>query len=747
MGLDGKGSHQVCFLSREWSRQAELSVTASDASWEVGRRRPVSLFSHPTWASLPGECIDRGRTYVTGPISRPSLMKRAIVGQRPVYSSHVDVVLLFSLPCPLSPSPRRPQPQRALTGEPPQTLIPQAPLDAKKRVRMQSGPSSSTSQQQQPQPGQQQPSQSQSSLPPPPQSVSLSPLLQYQQQGGNGFVGAVAGFPDASTNNSGGPANSGASNPASPFLQNSKLVNGGFGFNGLPPPPSVVVGGAGAGVAGAGAGGQQQPNGSIPTAAAEAASGAAGGQQVQLQAMQLQQQIQAMQQQQIMAGMSGMMPGVPSIGVAGMVRLLWLACMPVVGRRREARVPVAPHPPRIHSFSFCDDTGANSPSLMRSILAGWLWRTAADGTDEPSSNDGQLRCVVNPRLIAPLHTTGELTMLFSPSPQAQPLPLPLLLVSRSVDLAYRLGPRGPRPLTLQARLLSPPAAAANNQTGRTVYVGNLPADASVDELLNLVRFGPIESVRLLPEKSCVFISFLDGSTAAAFHADASVKKLALHGQELKIGWGKPSNVPAQVAQAITQHQATRNVYLGGLDDETTEQTLRDDLSRFGPIDQVKIVRDKNIGFVHFLTITTAAKVVNTLPTEPEWLGKRVNYGKDRCAYVCVVRCPTLPFPRCSLSDGCLCPSSRSPKAQQAAVQAAQAQAQAAVGVPIPNSPFMNYAAATGAAFPTQFGAFGGMMGMDMGGGIGLMQAQAGNRTVSRSSSLSSGGPIADGLTF
>jgi hypothetical protein len=61
------------------------------------------------------------------------------------------------------------------------------------------------------------------------------------------------------------------------------------------------------------------------------------------------------------------------------------------------------------------------------------------------------------------------------------------------------------------------AAAANNQTGRTVYVGNLPPEASVDELLNLVRFGPIESVRLLPEKSCVFISFLDGSTAAAFH--------------------------------------------------------------------------------------------------------------------------------------------------------------------------------------------------------------------------------------
>lgn len=177
------------------------------------------------------------------------------------------------------------------------------------------------------------------------------------------------------------------------------------------------------------------------------------------------------------------------------------------------------------------------------------------------------------------------------------------------------------------------AAAANNQTGRTVYVGNLPADASVDELLNLVRFGPLESVRVLPEKSCVFISFLDGATAAAFHADASVKKLALHGQELKIGWGKPSPVPSQVMLSIQQSNASRNVYLGGLDENMTEEMLRDELSRFGLIDQVKIVRDKNIGFVHFLSISVATKVVATLPTEPAWAGKRVNYGKDRCAYV------------------------------------------------------------------------------------------------------------------
>lgn len=181
--------------------------------------------------------------------------------------------------------------------------------------------------------------------------------------------------------------------------------------------------------------------------------------------------------------------------------------------------------------------------------------------------------------------------------------------------------------------VSQAGAGGNGQTGRTVYVGNLPADAAVDELLSQVRFGPIDTVKVLPEKNCAFISFLDPTTAAAFHSDALMRKVQLHGQELKIGWGKPSAVPTNVVMAVQQNGATRNVYLGNLEENETEQSLRDDLSRFGPIDQVKIVRDKNIGFIHFLSIATAIKVVQSLATEPAWAGKRVHYGKDRCAYV------------------------------------------------------------------------------------------------------------------
>jgi len=174
-------------------------------------------------------------------------------------------------------------------------------------------------------------------------------------------------------------------------------------------------------------------------------------------------------------------------------------------------------------------------------------------------------------------------------------------------------------------------ATPTNATGRTVYLGNLPPDSPVDEILNQVRVGPIESVRILADKSCAFISFMDGAAAMSFYQDASTRKILIQGQELKVGWGKASPVPVNVQVAVSTQNATRNVYLGSLDETITENTLREDLSKYGPIDTVKIVREKNIGFVHFLTIASAMKAVQTLPTEPKYANKKVNYGKDRCA--------------------------------------------------------------------------------------------------------------------
>ncbi|MBA7489989.1 hypothetical protein ES702_00523 [subsurface metagenome] len=171
-------------------------------------------------------------------------------------------------------------------------------------------------------------------------------------------------------------------------------------------------------------------------------------------------------------------------------------------------------------------------------------------------------------------------------------------------------------------------------TSRTVYLGNIPADTSAEEILNHVRSGQIESVRLLPDKNCAFISFLDSSSATHFHSDAILKKLNIKGHDIKIGWGKPSQVPTSVALAAQQSAASRNVYLGNLPEDITEDEIRNDLGKFGQIDTIKMVPEKAIAFVHFLSIGNAIKTVAQLPQDPKWQPpRRVFYGKDRCAYV------------------------------------------------------------------------------------------------------------------
>jgi RNA recognition motif-containing protein len=181
---------------------------------------------------------------------------------------------------------------------------------------------------------------------------------------------------------------------------------------------------------------------------------------------------------------------------------------------------------------------------------------------------------------------------------------------------------------------SSPVSGVVTGTSRTVYLGNIPPDTSAEEILGHVRSGQIESVRLLPDKNCAFISFLDASSATHFHSDAILKKLCIKGQDIKVGWGKPSQVPTSVALAVQQSGASRNVYLGNLAEETTEEELREDLCKFGAIDTIKLVREKSIAFVHYLSIANAIKAVSQLPQEAKWQApRRVYYGKDRCAYV------------------------------------------------------------------------------------------------------------------
>ena len=175
---------------------------------------------------------------------------------------------------------------------------------------------------------------------------------------------------------------------------------------------------------------------------------------------------------------------------------------------------------------------------------------------------------------------------------------------------------------------------------RTVYLGNIPADIQPNELLDYVRLGILELVKILPQKNCAFISFVDPQSALLFHLDCMLKRLNIKGNDIKIGWGHNTPILPTVLELIQRDGATRNVYLGNLGNvngsqrvKISEEELREDLLVYGVIDCIKIIPDKGIAFVHFLLILSAIRCVLSLPQKQKYMDKKCFYGKDRCAFI------------------------------------------------------------------------------------------------------------------
>lgn len=190
-----------------------------------------------------------------------------------------------------------------------------------------------------------------------------------------------------------------------------------------------------------------------------------------------------------------------------------------------------------------------------------------------------------------------------------------------------------------AGLSQPQNAVSQGQPAlRTVYLGNIPLDIEPNELLDYVRSGILENVKILPSKNCAFISFIDQQSALLFHSDCILKKLNIKGNDIRVGWAKNTPIQPAVKEAIQRDGATRNVYLGNLHNPVTgqmisEEDLREDLSCYGVIDCIKIIAEKGIAFIHFLSILSAVRCVSNLPLKDKYLDKKCFYGKDRCAFI------------------------------------------------------------------------------------------------------------------
>jgi RNA recognition motif-containing protein len=148
---------------------------------------------------------------------------------------------------------------------------------------------------------------------------------------------------------------------------------------------------------------------------------------------------------------------------------------------------------------------------------------------------------------------------------------------------------------------------------RTVYLGNIHPETTAEDLCNAIRGGVLQSIRFMQDKhiavcfrlhsNCVatslirsvqFVTFVDPAAAFTFFQVASYQGLTLNNRRLKIGWGKNSG-PLPPSLALAVHSgATRNVYIGNIEDFETfsEERLKRDFGEYGDIELVNFLKEK-----------------------------------------------------------------------------------------------------------------------------------------------------------
>ncbi|TFK55233.1 hypothetical protein OE88DRAFT_1018510 [Heliocybe sulcata] len=217
-------------------------------------------------------------------------------------------------------------------------------------------------------------------------------------------------------------------------------------------------------------------------------------------------------------------------------------------------------------------------------------------------------------------------------------------VSGSRGSPYLLAPGN------QGRAVSPKSENSSTQIQtptRSLWIGNLDSSVTAEQLIHVFApYGAIESLRLLPEKECGFVNFVDMGDAIRAKEDV-LNRLGgnigmPNGQTVRIGFGKADSAPVAPAKgtnvsnasatppgssanknnnanaglagmdAQLQSTPTRALWIGSIPSTTTPATILSVFSPFGPIESARVLTHKNCGFINFERLDDAVRARKAL---------------------------------------------------------------------------------------------------------------------------------------
>ncbi|KAH7930832.1 hypothetical protein BV22DRAFT_1124596 [Leucogyrophana mollusca] len=199
----------------------------------------------------------------------------------------------------------------------------------------------------------------------------------------------------------------------------------------------------------------------------------------------------------------------------------------------------------------------------------------------------------------------------------------------------------------QGRAVSPKSENNTSQIQtptRSLWIGNLDSAVTSEQLIHVFApYGAIESLRLLPEKECGFVNFVDQADAIRAKDDV-LNRLGgnigmPNGQTVRIGFGKADSAPVAPAKGSTvtssgatspsglgkssspglggmdaqlQSTPTRALWIGSIPSTTTPATILSVFSPYGPIESARVLTHKNCGFINFERLDDAVRARKAL---------------------------------------------------------------------------------------------------------------------------------------
>ncbi|ODN98087.1 hypothetical protein I350_07729 [Cryptococcus amylolentus CBS 6273] len=174
---------------------------------------------------------------------------------------------------------------------------------------------------------------------------------------------------------------------------------------------------------------------------------------------------------------------------------------------------------------------------------------------------------------------------------------------------------------------------------KTLWLGNLDVQVTKGMIYEeFERYGPIENIRVLPEKTCAFVNFVNSTSAVTAHEDILKRQggvvLSLNKTApVLLGFGK-DNAHRRTASTLSAAFSTsaetttgndgcphgmaptRAIRIERVPQNVSSTTLSQIFSPFGSVENTRILPGKRHGFVNFELLDSAVAAYESLNGKP-----------------------------------------------------------------------------------------------------------------------------------